>query len=159
MMHAMDRLIEAIGRTGNPTVAGLDTRIEYIPEGFLAPFAPDGVWTLERAGKAIFAYNQKLLEAFSGIVPCVKVQVAYYEMYGVPGMQAFYDTLKLAHDMGYVTIADVKRNDIGATAGAYATAYLGQTPLPGGGASAFPCDFVTVNPYLGTDGIAPFVEH
>ena len=154
-MHITDRLIEAIEAQNNPTVAGLDTRLEYIPEAFAKTFAPDGVWRFANAAEAILAYNLKLLEALRGLVPAVKVQVAYYEMYGVEGMRAFAETLRAAREMGFVTMADVKRNDIGATAQAYAMAYMGKTPMVE--ESAFSADYVTVNPYLGSDGIKPFL--
>ncbi|MDR1376215.1 MAG: orotidine-5'-phosphate decarboxylase [Synergistaceae bacterium] len=141
----IDRLIEAIERTGNPAALGLDTRIEYLPQSMLENASPED---------AIYTFNRGLIDALADIVPCVKVQAAYYEMLGVAGMRLFRDTLIYAKEKGMTVIADVKRNDIGATAEAYAAAYLGgpQNDAP------FLADFATVNAYLGTDGIAPFLS-
>ena len=146
MINAADRLAQAIKRTSNPTAMGLDTQVGHLP----AEFAPltDSVADI---CSAILRYNTALLDGMADIVGCVKVQAAYYEMYGVEGMRTFAKTLAYAREKGYVTIADCKRNDIGATAGAYAKAYLD----PRG---EFFCDFVTVNGYLGVDGIKPFVD-
>ena len=151
----VDTLIEAIDAAKNPTALGLDTRWEYLPESFRAQF--DGT-TPQGAAEAILAYNTQLVAALRDIIPCVKVQVAYYEMLGLAGMQAFRDTCQMAKAAGMVVISDVKRNDIGATSEAYAMAHLGRTPLDGTEFSGFPTDFATVNPYLGSDGIIPFMK-
>ena len=144
--NAADRLAAAIARVKNPTAMGLDTQVEHLP----AEFAPKGD-SVSDICKAILAYNMALIDGISDLISCVKVQVAYYEIYGVAGMEAFAQTLAYAKQRGYVTIADCKRNDIDATAGAYAQAYLD----PKG---EFFCDFVTVNAYLGIDGIKPFID-
>ena len=146
MMNAADRLAKAIERTKNPTAMGLDTQAGHLPAEFkpLTDSAAD-------ICAAIVKYNHALIDGMADLVGCVKVQAAYYEMYGIEGMKAFANTLSYAREKGYVTIADCKRNDIGATAGAYAKAYLD----PKG---EFFCDFVTVNAYLGIDGIKPFVD-
>ncbi|MBQ4538005.1 MAG: orotidine-5'-phosphate decarboxylase [Oscillospiraceae bacterium] len=146
MINAADRLAQAIARTSNPTAMGLDTQVTHLP----AEFKPltDSVADI---CAAIYKYNCALIEGMADLVGCIKVQAAYYEMYGVEGMKTFAKTLSYAREKGYVTIADCKRNDIGATAGAYAKAYLD----PKG---EFFCDFVTVNGYLGVDGIKPFVD-
>lgn len=157
-MNQMDLLIERIVEKRNPTVAGLDTRVEYLPEEFKAELGMGEIDTFEKAADAVLAYNLRLINALRDVVPAVKVQVAYYEMYGVPGMHAFADTIKAAKAAGLSVMADAKRNDIGATAEAYASAFLGKTALGGGAARAFESDFVTVNPYLGVDGIKPFVD-
>lgn len=151
----VDTLIDSIAAMKNPTVLGLDTRWEYLPASFQKNF--DGT-TAQGAAEAILAYNTKLVEALADIVPCAKVQVAYYEMLGLPGMEAFRETCAMAKKAGMVVISDVKRNDIGATSEAYAMAHLGKTPLDGTNYAGFPTDFATVNPYLGTDGIAPFMK-
>ena len=146
MQNAADRLASAIAAVGNPTAMGLDTQRSHLP----AEFAPkDG--SAQEICACILRYNRALLEGMHDLIRVVKVQAAYYEMYGLPGITAFSETLRLARELGYIAIADCKRNDIGATAGAYAKAYLS----PEGG---FSCDFVTVNPYLGADGIKPFAE-
>lgn len=158
MMHQMDQMIEKIKATKNPTVAGLDTRLEYLPEAFLNEVKPDGVKTFEDAADAIYAYNCRLVDALCDIVPAVKVQVAYYEMYGHAGMVCFEKTMAYAKSKGMSIMADAKRNDIGATAQAYAAAYLGKTQVGDQELSAFSSDFVTINAYLGIDGIKPFVD-
>ncbi|MBQ2752174.1 MAG: orotidine 5'-phosphate decarboxylase, partial [Oscillospiraceae bacterium] len=119
MLNASDRLVEAIARTLNPTAMGLDTQVTHLP----AEFKPltDSVSDI---CAAIYKYNCALIEGMADLVGCIKVQAAYYEMYGVEGMKTFAKTLAYAREKGYVTIADCKRNDIGATAGAYAKAYL-----------------------------------
>lgn len=154
----IDRLVNAIQRTNNPTVVGLDTRLEYLPPSFIQKFASNQKVDIETACEAIYAYNSALVDALCDLVPCVKVQVAYYEMYGVLGLQAFQKTLAYAKQKGMITIADVKRNDIGATAAAYSSAYLGKTAIMQEEMEAFPSDFATVNPYLGSDGIVPFLQ-
>ncbi len=151
----VDTLIEAIDAAKNPTALGLDTRWEYLPASFQSQF--DGT-TPRGAAEAILAYNTQLVAALRDIIPCVKVQVAYYEMLGLAGMQAFRDTCQMAKAAGMVVISDVKRNDIGATSEAYAMAHLGRTPLDGTEFSGFSTDFATVNPYLGSDGIIPFMK-
>lgn len=151
----VDRLMDQIILKQNPTALGLDTRLEYLPEEMLAHFDPQK-GDFKDAGNLILEFNKALIDGLAPIVPCVKLQVAYYEMYGHHGMKAYYKTINYAHDQGLVVIADAKRNDIGATCQAYANAYLGTTPMIE--KSPFSADFVTVTPYLGSDGILPFVE-
>ena len=117
--NAADRLAAQIARVNNPTAMGLDTQVGHLP----AEFVPKGDSNKEICD-AILKYNMALIDGMADLIGCVKVQVAYYEIYGVEGMQAFAKTLSYARQRGYVTIADCKRNDIGATAGAYAQAYL-----------------------------------
>lgn len=151
--QAMDRLIEAVTEKQNPTIFGIDTRYEYLPNT-----RPLGEKWIEEGMEEIWAFNRTLIDALHEIVPAVKVQVAYYEMYGVPGMEVFYKTIRYAKEMGLFVVADAKRNDIGPTASAYASAFLGETQLGEHTMHAFPSDMVTVNPYLGDDGIVPFTE-
>lgn len=148
----IDKLIEKIEKTKNPTVVGLDTAFDYLPQNLAK-----NVSGLQDAAKAIEEFNYALIDRLYPIVPAVKVQAAYYEMYGIPGMEAFKNTLLYAKAKGLVTIADIKRNDIGSTAGCYAKAYLGKTMINGKEFCAFESDFATVNGYLGEDGISPFV--
>ena len=157
-MNIMDKLYYRISELKNPTVAGLDTRIEYLPESFVKEIMPNGINSFEDAAEAVYQYNVRLVDALCDIVPAVKVQVAYYEMYGTAGMVAFEETMAYAKKKGMIVMADVKRNDIGATAACYANAYVGKTPLPGGEQRAFSSDIATINPYLGVDGIKPFVD-
>lgn len=149
----IDKLIDAIKRTDNPSVIGLDTCVDYLPDEMKAKCV-----TLDDAANYITKFNFDLVDALKDVVPAVKVQVAYYEMYGVAGMRAFKDTLAYAKANGMMTIADIKRNDIGSTAAAYSRAYIGSTELAGGvKVTPFESDFVTVNGYLGSDGVKPFV--
>ena len=149
----IDKLIEKIIATQNPTCVGLDTQLDYLPDEMRA-----GVMTCGDAAAAILAFNKKLIDSVYDIVPSVKVQVAYYEQYGAAGMQAFLDTVAYAKERGLVVIADCKRNDIGSTAGRYSAAYLGETALGEQNVSVAGCDFLTVNAYLGTDGVQPFLD-
>ena len=148
-----DRLIEKIIDMKNPTCVGLDTLFDYLPDNMR-----EGVTNFEQASERIFEFNKKLVDTVRDIVPSVKVQIAYYEMYGVAGMKAYEETLKYAAEKDLVVIADAKRNDIGSTASCYAKTFLGETEVNGNKFKPFPSDYVTVNGYLGTDGIAPFVE-
>lgn len=155
---ALDRLIEGIKRTHNPTVAGLDPKLEYIPDFLVEKaFAAHGE-TLEGAAAAILAYNKGLIDALCGIVPAVKPQAAYYEMYGWPGVRTLSETIAYAKSKGMFVITDGKRNDIGSTMEAYAAAHLGKTKVGGAEIAAFGGDALTVNGYLGEDGIRPLLE-
>jgi orotidine-5'-phosphate decarboxylase len=137
----------------NPTCVGLDTLFDYLPDDMKA-----GAKTFEDVAERVLEFNKKIIDNIYDIVPSVKVQIAYYEMYGAAGMKAYYETLKYAAEKGLVVIADAKRNDIGSTAGCYAKAFLGETQVNDESIAAFPSDYVTVNGYLGSDGIVPFVE-
>lgn len=149
----IDRLIEKIKETDNPSVIGLDTDISYLPQDML-----EKVNTLEQAAEAITKFNKNIIDAVHKIVPAVKVQVAYYEQLGVAGMKAFWDTLSYAKEKGMIAIADVKRNDIGSTASAYSKAYFGGVEIKGKRLVGFEADFITVNGYLGSDGLKPFIK-
>ena len=148
-----DKLIEKIIEMQNPTCVGLDTLFDYLPDDMKA-----GAKTFEDAAERVFEFNKKIVDNVCDIVPSVKVQIAYYEMYGVAGMKAYEETLKYAAEKGLIVIADAKRNDIGSTASCSAKTFLGETEVNGHAYKPFPSDYVTVNGYLGTDGIAPFVE-
>lgn len=142
----IDRLIDAIDEKNNPSVLGLDTRIEYIPDSFIAKHIDRG-----GAASVIRAFNFALLDALRDIIPCVKIQAAFYEMLGLAGGACLFDTIMEARRLGYVVILDAKRGDIGSTAAAYSAAYLAKD-------APEPVDFLTVNPYLGIDGARPFIE-
>ena len=149
----IDKLIEKIIEMQNPTCVGLDTDFNYLPEEMR-----EDITTFEDAAERITEFNLNIIDKVCDVVPAVKVQVAYYEMYGYEGLKAFNYTVKYAHGKGMVVIADCKRNDIGSTASCYAKAYLGSTPLSGTNVKAFPADMLTVNGYLGCDGIKPFIN-
>lgn len=149
----VDKLIKAIIDKQNPSVAGIDTSLQYLPDEI-----KNSVKTFEEASEAIYQFNVTLIDGLKDVVPAVKVQVAYYEMYGEAGMIAFKKTCEYAKKCGLIVIADCKRNDIGSTASCYANAYLGSTKVGEDDLEAFPADFLTVNGYLGTDGIKPFTD-
>lgn len=148
-----DELIRKIIDMQNPTCVGLDTDFRYLPDEMR-----EDISTFEGATERITEFNMNIIDKVCDIVPAVKVQIAYYEMYGYEGLRAFNYTVNYAHGRGMTVIADCKRNDIGSTAGCYSKAYLGRTAINGVEMSAFPADMITVNGYLGTDGIAPFIE-
>ncbi len=149
----VDKLIERIIELQNPACVGLDTDFNYLPEEMKRD-----VSTFEEVSERIAEFNMNIIDKISDIVPSVKVQVAYYEMYGHAGMQAFEYTLNYARGRGLIVIADCKRNDIGSTVGCYSKAYLGKTDINGKQSRAFAADMLTVNGYLGYDGIKPFIE-
>ena len=155
-MNAIDRLIEKIKKTNNPVVMGLDPRYEMIPEVVRNKYADDN---LDGVAGAILEYNKELIDNTYDIIPAIKPQLAFYEMYGVQGMIAFRETCKYAKEKGMIVIADAKRGDIGSTAKGYSNAYLGQTSIGKEKINVFDnIDFLTINPYLGVDSIKPFVE-
>lgn len=149
----IDKLIDEILKKDNPSVVGLDTCLDYLPSDML-----EGVDDFKKAADAIIEFNKNIVDKIYDIVPAVKVQVAYYEMYGVEGMRAFKETCEYATEKGMLVIADVKRNDIGSTAGCYSKAYLSGVTVGNKKINAFNTDFITVNGYLGSDGINPFVK-
>ena len=154
----MKKLIEKIVETQNPTVVGLDSLLDYIPAHIKdEAFARCGEG-FDGAAEAILTYNKAIIDAICDIVPAVKPQAAYYEMYGWQGMKALTETVAYAQEKGMVVIMDGKRNDIGSTMEAYAKAHLGTTQVGSQQLAAFGSDLLTVNGYLGTDGIAPLVK-
>ncbi len=155
----MDKLIEAIiAKDYNPTVAGLDPKLDYVPEYIVDECLKNAADPFEGAAEALFQFNKTLIDSLCDIVPAVKPQSAYYEMYGVPGLICLQRTMDYAKSKGMYVILDVKRGDIGATAEAYSHAYIGKTAIGGRELRAFGPDSLTVNPYLGTDGLKPFVK-
>jgi len=154
----IDILIEKIKEKNNPTVAGLDPKLDYVPEEMKAAAFKEYGETFLGAAQAILAFNKTLIDALYDIVPAVKPQAAYYEMYGLEGLQCMKETIDYAKSKGMYVILDGKRGDIGATSEAYAKAYLGKTELGSNVQPAFDADCLTVNPYLGTDGIKPFTD-
>ena len=149
----IDKLIEKIVDLQNPTCVGLDTSFSYLPEDMR-----NGISSFDDAAEAIAEFNMNVIDKVCDVVPSVKVQIAYYEMYGHAGLQAFEYTVNYAKGRGLIVIADCKRNDIGSTAGCYSSAYLGKTDVNGKLLRAFAADMLTVNGYLGYDGIKPFVN-
>ncbi|MCL2665067.1 MAG: orotidine-5'-phosphate decarboxylase [Defluviitaleaceae bacterium] len=149
-----DRLIELIKLKKNPTVVGLDPKLEFIPNYLLNEAKQKHEDIYCAAADAIFKFNCCLIDKLHDIIPAVKPQIAFYEQYGAPGIEAYINTLRYVKSKGLITIGDVKRGDIASTAEAYADAHLGFVL----GAPVFDSDFATINPYLGFDSVSPFIN-
>ena len=148
-MTNMDKLYEAVAARG-PVCVGLDTDFSYLPADF--------VDTALTKGENIVRFNKKLIDATKAVAGCYKVQIAYYESLGLEGMKAYAETLTAVREAGIPVIADIKRGDIGSTSEAYAVGHLGKVQVGSKSYYGFDEDFVTVNPYLGSDGVNPFVK-
>ena len=155
---SFDRLIEKIIEMKNPTVVGLDPKLEYVPEFIQRRYLDKDGWTLKAAAKAIYDFNQAIIDEIHDVVPAIKPQSAYYEMYGHYGMRTLEKTIRYAKLNGMFVMTDGKRNDIGATMEAYASAHLGVTSVGENTLEAFGADALTVNGYLGSDGINPLLN-
>lgn len=154
MKNAIDILIDKIRKTNNPTVMGLDPRYDIIPDCVKNKYDK----TLQGVSEAILEYNKALIDATYDIIPAIKPQIAFYEMFGVEGINVFNETCKYARKKQMVVIADIKRGDIGTTAQGYSNAFLGKTQVANTEIDVFNVDFVTINPYMGTDCVKPFIE-
>ena len=154
----INKLVQKIKGTGAPIVAGLDPMLSYIPEPILKKAFAEYGETLEGAAEAIWQFNKEIIDNICDLIPAVKPQIAMYEQFGVEGLKAFQKTVNYCKEKDLVVIGDVKRGDIGSTSAAYATAHLGKVTVGEKRLSAFDEDFATVNPYLGSDGVKPFVE-
>lgn len=154
MGNAIDRLIDKIKQMNNPTVMGLDPRYDLLPECIKSKCGEDEESILD----GILEFNKKLIDSVSDIIPAVKPQLAFYEMFGPKGMECFRATCEYAKENGMLVIADCKRGDIGSTCTGYSNAYLGKTNVGKIDKSFYDIDFITVNPYLGSDGVKPFIE-
>lgn len=143
----IDKLIDKINETNAPICVGLDTHIGLIPDSFLGDIDKNN---LSACADKILEYNKILIDKLKDIIPSIKIQNAYYEQYGMAGIEAYAKTIQYAHDANLIVIADVKRGDIGSTCTAYAKAHLDE--------AVFNADFMTVNPYFGTDGMQPFLD-
>lgn len=157
-MTFSDKLANQIRLKKNPSILGLDPKLEYIPQSIKDKYFSENNTMEKAAANSIVEFNTRLIDALYDIIPAVKPQLAYYEMYGTEGIKAFYKTVSYAKEKKLLVIADGKRNDIGTTAQAYATAYLGKTQINNKEVEAFSADSLTVNAYLGIDGIKPFIE-
>ena len=154
----IEKLIAGIKRTNAPIVVGLDPMLSYIPEHILkTAFAEHGE-TLKGAGEAIWQYNKGIVDAVCDLVPAVKPQIAMYEQFGIPGLIAYKKTVDYCKSKDLVVIGDIKRGDIGSTSAAYAVGHLGQVQVGSKKYAGFDEDFATVNPYLGSDGVKPFMD-
>ena len=154
----INKLITRIKETNAPIVVGLDPMMKFVPEYIKKAAFTEYGETLEGAAEAIWQYNKGIVDAIYDLVPAVKPQVAMYEQFGIPGMVAFKKTVDYCKEKGLIVIGDIKRGDIGSTSSAYAVGHIGSVKVGSNECRGFNTDFITVNPYLGTDGIKPFVN-
>ena len=154
----ISKLIEQIKTKQAPVVVGLDPQLSFIPEQILNKYYEEKGYTLDAVADAVFEYNKGLVDATYDLIPAVKPQIAMYEQFGIPGLIAYKKTVDYCHEKGLVVIGDIKRGDIGSTSSAYAVGHIGSVKLGDQVIKPFDEDIVTVNPYLGTDGVKPFVD-
>lgn len=154
----IQQLIEKIQKTKAPICVGLDPMLNYIPEHILKKSFGDFGETLEGAADAIWNFNKEIVDHTFDLIPSVKPQIAMYEQFGIEGLKVYEKTVRYCQDKGLLVIGDAKRGDIGSTSAAYATAHLGKVKVGNSVCTAFNIEFLTVNPYLGTDGVKPFVD-
>lgn len=157
-MQAIDRLIEKISQKNSCVCVGLDPRFTEIPEEIKKPFKNQIGENLDSLAQVILNFNQEILAIVEPYAPVVKFQISFYEQYGIPGLKTLIESMKIAREMGFEIILDAKRNDIASTAEAYARGYLGRVDVWGKEERVFDLDSLTINPYLGSDGIQPFLE-
>ena len=163
-MLMISRLIAEIQKKNAPVVVGLDPNMKFIPEQLVRDAAreiantPNGDDELMIAANAVWRFNKEIIDAVCDLVPAVKPQSAMYEQFGVPGLMTYWRTIRYAREKGLIVIGDVKRGDIGSTSEAYARAHLGRVSVGGHSVRVFDEDFATVNPYMGSDGIKPFID-
>lgn len=152
------QLIEKIQKTKAPICVGLDPMLSYVPEHIQAAAFEQYGETLEGAAEAIWQFNKKIVDHTFDLIPAVKPQIAMYEQFGIEGLKVYKRTVDYCKEKGLVVIGDAKRGDIGSTSAAYATGHIGSVQVGSKTYSGFDTDFLTVNPYLGTDGVKPFVD-
>ena len=154
----INKLVAEIKKKDAPVVVGLDPMLGYVPEHLTKKAFEEFGETLEGAAEAIWQYNKGIVDAVYDLIPAVKPQIAMYEQFGIPGMIAFKKTVDYCKEKGLVVIGDIKRGDIGSTSTAYAIGHLGKVAVGSKQYYGFDEDFVTVNPYLGSDGVNPFID-
>ena len=154
----IDKLIEKIQKTGAPIVVGLDPMMKFVPDHIKKTAFTQKGETLEGAAEAVWLYNKEIIDKTYDLIQAVKPQIAMYEQFGIPGLCAFERTVAYCKEKGLVVIGDIKRGDIGSTSAAYAAAHLGKVQVGSSLCAGFDEDFVTVNPYLGSDGVQPFID-
>ncbi|MBR4208954.1 MAG: orotidine-5'-phosphate decarboxylase [Lachnospiraceae bacterium] len=154
----IQKLISSIQKTGAPVVVGLDPMLAYIPESVQRQAFAEYGETLAGAAEAIWQFNKAIVDAVYDLIPAVKPQIAMYEQFGVEGLIAYEKTVRYCQDKDLVVIGDIKRGDIGSTSAAYAAGHIGKVTVGSQTFAPFHEDFITVNPYLGTDGIKPFAD-
>ena len=154
----INQLVANIKKTGAPIVVGLDPMLNYIPEQVQQKAFAEYGETLEGAAEAIWQFNKEIVDKTYDLIPAVKPQIAMYEQFGLPGLAAFKKTVDYCKEKGLVVIGDIKRGDIGSTSAAYAVGHIGKVKIGSKTYAPFDEDFVTVNPYLGSDGVNPFLD-
>lgn len=160
----IQKLIEKIKETNAPIVVGLDPNMKFIPEHLVRDARrahKENIMVdeeLDIAADAVWRFNKEIIDATYDLIPAVKPQIAMYEQFGIPGLLAYWKTVRYCHEKGLIVIGDVKRGDIGSTSEAYAIAHLGRIEIDGHKHKVFDEDFATVNPYLGSDGVKPFID-
>lgn len=154
----INKLIEKIKKVKAPIVVGLDPTLEIIPKELQDRIIKERGETLEAVADMVFKFNKGIIDATYDLIPAVKPQIAMYEQFGVPGLEAFKKTVDYCHSKGLIIIGDVKRGDIGSTSKAYAIGHIGRVKVGNTEISPFNEDFITVNPYLGSDGVIPFID-
>ncbi len=154
----INKLVANIKKTGAPIVVGLDPMLNYIPKHVQDKAFAEYGETLEGAAEAIWQFNKEIVDKTYDLIPAVKPQIAMYEQFGIPGLAAFKKTGDYCKEKGLVVIGDIKRGDIGSTSAAYAVGHVGRVQVGSKTYVPFDEDFVTVNPYLGSDGVKPFVD-
>lgn len=154
----INQLVANIKKTGAPIVVGLDPMLNYIPEQVQKKAFAEYGETLEGAAEAIWQFNKEIVDKTYDLIPAVKPQIAMYEQFGLPGLAAFKKTVDYCKEKGLVVIGDIKRGDIGSTSATYAVGHIGKVKVGSKTYAPFDEDFVTVNPYLGSDGVNPFLD-
>ena len=152
------QLMEKIAKTKAPICVGLDPMLSYIPEQITKKAFEEHGETLAGAAEAVWVFNKEIIDATCDLIPSVKPQIAMYEQFGLEGLAVYKRTVDYCREKGLVVIGDAKRGDIGSTSAAYAAGHIGQVKVGSKVYSGFRTDFLTVNPYLGTDGVKPFVD-
>ena len=154
----IEKLVERINKLEAPIVVGLDPTLNFVPGFLLDKAVNEKGETLEAAADAIFEFNKKIVDAVYDLIPAVKPQIAMYEQFGIPGLMAYKQTVDYCHEKGLLVIGDAKRGDIGSTSTAYAIGHLGKVKIGSTEIAPIDTDFLTINPYMGSDSVVPFVE-
>ena len=154
----IEKLVSRIKKLNAPIVVGLDPTLNFVPKFLLDKAINEKGETLEAAADAIFAFNKEIVDAVYDLIPAVKPQIAMYEQFGIPGLMAYKKTLDYCHEKGLLVIGDAKRGDIGSTSTAYAIGHLGKVKIGSTEIAPIDADFLTINPYMGSDSVVPFIE-
>lgn len=154
----IDNLMNRIDELNNPTVVGLDPRLDMIPEAIISKYYATFGHTPVAVAKAFFEFNVKLIDAIADLVPAIKPQIAMYEQYGAEGIKTYINTIDYAKKKGLIVIGDIKRSDIASTAEAYSRGHIGKIKIGEEQHTIYNSDFITLNPYLGGDSIEPYLE-